>query len=268
MQPRAWRVVAVSLVGFILLPTAGHAQEDVDLAHQTQNPVADLISVPFQNNTNFGLGPNDRTQNVLNIQPVVPLNLSTNWNLITRTIVPVIVQPDLASASGSTTGVGDILFTAFLSPRGAGKVIWGAGPVISLRTGKDGLSSEKWAVGPSIVLLTMSGPFVAGVLWNNIWSVAGDEDRADVNSMLVQYFINYNLPNGWYLTSSPIITANWEADSGNKWVVPFGGGAGKIFRVGKQPLNASAQAYLNAVKPDDFGADWTLRAQLQFLFPK
>ncbi len=268
MKLRAWRVLAVSLAGFILLPTAGRAQEDVNLAQLTQNPVADLISVPFQNNTNFGLGPNDRTQNVLNIQPVVPLGLSANWNLITRTIVPVIVQPDLASESGSTTGLGDILFSAFLSPGQPGKVIWGVGPAISLPTGKEGLSSEKWALGPSIVVLTMSGPWVAGVLWNNIWSVAGDDDRPDTNNMLVQYFINYNLPNGWYLISAPIITANWKASSGNKWVVPFGAGAGKVFRVGKQPLNASLQAYVNAVKPDDFGADWTLRAQLQFLFPK
>jgi len=125
MQLKAWRGLALSLTGLILLPVAGQAQEEENLAQQTQNPVADLISVPFQNNTNFGLGPNNRTQNVLNIQPVVPLSLGANWNLITRTIAPVIVQPDLASESGSTTGLADIVFTAFLSPARPGKVIWG-----------------------------------------------------------------------------------------------------------------------------------------------
>ncbi len=268
MVPGAWRVLAVSLAGLLLLPVVGLAQEDAKLAQQTQNPVADLISVPFQNNTNFGLGPNDRTQNVLNIQPVVPFSVSSGWNLITRTIAPVVVQPDLASTSGSTTGLADIVFTAFLSPARPGKVIWGVGPAISLPVGKDGLSSGKWSLGPSVVALTMFGPWVVGAIANNIWSVAGDEARADVNSMLLQYFINYNLPGGWYVVSAPIITANWEADSGNKWVVPFGGGAGKIFRIGKQPMNASVQAYYNVVTPDDFGADWQLRVTLQLLFPK
>jgi hypothetical protein len=262
------RIFVVSLAGFVLLTTAGQAQEETDLAQQTQNPVADLISLPFQNNTNFGMGPNDRTQNVLNIQPVIPFNLSASWNLITRTIAPIITQPDLSSTNGSTTGLGDIVFTAFLSPAQSGKVIWGVGPAIMLPVGKDGLSTEKWGVGPSVVALTMSGPWVVGAIANNIWSVAGDENAADVNSMLIQYFVNYNLPNGWYLTSSPIITANWEATSGNKWVVPFGAGAGKVFRVGKLPINASAHAYYNVVTPDAFGADWTFRATLQLLFPK
>lgn len=133
---------------------------------------------------------------------------------------------------------------------------------------EDGLSTDKWGVGPSVVALTMLGHWVVGAIANNIWSVAGDEDRADVSTMLIQYFVNYNLPGGWYLTSSPIITADWEATSGNKWVVPFGGGAGKVVRVGKLPVNASAQAYYNVVKPESFGADWTLRATLQLLFPK
>jgi hypothetical protein len=248
-----------------------HAQEaldDEDLARQTQNPVADLISLPFQNNTNFGLGPNDRTQNVLNIQPVIPFSLGENWNLITRTILPLITQPDLASPSGSTTGFGDVLLTPFIAPKQPGRLIWGLGPAISIPIGKEGLSSEKWGVGPSVLLLTMSGPWVAGILVNNIWSVGGDEALGDVNSMLIQYFINYNFPSGWYLTSAPINTANWEADDGNTWTVPLGGGAGKVFRLGSQPINANAQAYYNVSAPDDVGADWQFRFQLQLLFPK
>ncbi|MDX2513388.1 MAG: hypothetical protein QNK25_15180, partial [Desulfobacterales bacterium] len=130
------------------------------------------------------------------------------------------------------------------------------------------LGSEKWGAGPAAVGLTMQGPWVVGALVQNIWSFAGDSDRNDVNQMLVQYFVNYNLPNGWYLTSSPIITANWEADSDNTWTIPIGGGFGRLFRIGKLPVNTQIQAFYNVEKPDVLGPDWTLRFQVQFLLPK
>ncbi len=241
---------------------------EAELAQAAQNPVGDLISVPFQNNMNFGIGPYDRTQNVLNIQPVVPIGLGSEWNLITRTIFPVITQPDFFSESGSTTGLGDVNFTAFLSPAKPGKLIWGVGPAIIIPTAtQSNLGSGKWSAGPSVVGLTMSGPWVAGLIVSNVWSFAGDNDRGDVNFFLAQYFVNYNMDHGWYLVSAPILTANWEASSGNQWTVPFGAGAGKIFRIGKQPINFNTQAFYNAVKPD-FGAVWQWRVQLQFMFPK
>lgn len=241
---------------------------ETELAQAAQNPIGDLISVPFQNNTNFGFGPYDRTQNVLNIQPVLPIGLGENWNLITRTIFPVITQPDFFSESGSTTALGDVNFTAFFSPSKPGKLIWGVGPAIVLPTATDqSVGSGKWSAGPSVVGLTIQGPWVAGLLVSNVWSFAGQSDRADVNFFLAQYFVNYNMDHGWYLVSAPIITSNWEASSGNQWVVPFGGGFGKIFRIGKQPINFNTQAFYNAVKPD-FGPDWQWRVQLQFMFPK
>ena len=238
------------------------------LAQAVQNPVGDLISVPLQNNTNFGFGPYDRTQNVLNIQPVVPIGLGSDWNLITRTIFPVITQPDFFSESGSTTGLGDVNFSAFFSPAKPGKFIWGVGPAIILPTATDEtLGSGKWSAGPSVVGLTIQGPWVAGLLVSQVWSFAGQSDRGNVNFFLAQYFINYNMNHGWYLVSAPIITSNKEASSGNQWIVPFGAGAGKIFRIGKQPINFNTQAFYNAVKPD-FGPDWQWRVQLQFMFPK
>ena len=130
----------------------------------------------------------------------------------------------------------------------------------------DALGSDKWGAGASVVLLTMPGKWVVGSLFSNVWSFAGSGDQ-DVNLFTWQYFINYNLPKKWYLTSAPIITANWEADSDNTWTVPFGGGIGKIFNIGKQPLNGQISAYYNVEKPE-FGPDWQLRVQLQFLFPK
>ena len=250
--------------GFIVL---SHADEE-ELAKQTQNPLADLISVPFQNNIGFNLGPHDRTQNVLNIQPIIPFNLTDNWNLITRTIVPVIYQPDVLSNSGGEFGLGDINMTLFLSPSKPGKLIWGLGPIVSFPTATDKtLGTDKWSAGPSVVLLTTTGDWVIGVLANNVWSFAGDDDRDDVNQLLLQYFINYNFQGGWYLSSAPINTANWKADDGNRWTIPIGGGGGKVFKLGKRPLNVSTQAFYDVEHPD-FGPEWTLRLQLQFLFPK
>ena len=244
------------------------AEEKSDLAKAAQNPVADMISLPFQNNTNFGVGPNDDVQNVLNIQPVIPIHLSANWNLITRTIAPLIYQPLTALETNSEFGLGDISETVFLSPAKPGKVIWGLGPIISLPTATDDiLGTGKWSAGPSAVALTMHDHWVIGGLVSNLWSFAGESDREDVNQFLFQYFINYNMAEGWYLTSSPSITANWEAESGNQWTVPFGGGLGKIFRIGTQAMNAQLQAFYNVETPDG-GPDWSLRFQLQFLFPE
>jgi len=253
--------------GDVIIEAGENPQEE--LAKAAQNPVADLISLPFQNNTNFGYGPDDEIQNVLNIQPVIPFHLSENWNLITRTIAPVIYQPEVVEGSGDEFGLGDINLTAFFSPKSPTKgIIWGVGPIFVFPTATDEkLGSEKWSAGPSAVALTVQGPWLYGALINNVWSFAGDDDRDDVNAMLIQPFVNHNLPDGWYLVSSPIITANWEANSDNTWLVPVGGGVGKIFRIGSQPMNAQMQAFYNVEKPAVVG-DWTLRFQLQFLFPK
>ena len=237
-----------------------------DLAKAAQNPVGDLISLPFQNNMNFDFGPADRTQNVLNVQPVWPFGLNENWNFITRTIVPVISQP--APGSERTNGLGDLNFTGFISPKQPGKIIWGVGPTLVFPTATDEvLGSEKWDAGPSVVVLTMRGQWVIGALVSNVWSFAGDDDRADVNSFITQYFVNYNLPDGWYLTSAPIITANWEAEGGEQWTLPFGGGIGRVFRIGRQPINTQTQFFYNVVTPTN-GAKWQWRLQVQLLFPK
>lgn len=242
---------------------------DEELRKAAQNPMADLISVPIQNNTNFKYGPLDNTQNVTNIQPVVPFHLSDDWLIISRTIAPITYQPEFTEGQDSTFGLGDITQSLFFGPSKPGAFIWGAGPVFLFPTATDErLGTEKWGGGVGAVGLTMSGPWVIGGLVQNIWSFAGDSDREDINQMLIQYFINYNLPNGWYITSSPIITANWEADSDNKWTVPLGGGFGRLFTIGKLPVNMQCQAFYNVEKPDVLGPDWTLRLQLQFMLPK
>ena len=239
------------------------------LQKATQNPVADLISVPLQNNSNFDIGSYDRTQNVLNIQPVIPTHLTQDWNLITRIIQPILWQPDPDTNSGGTFGLGDMNPTFFFSPAHPGKIIWGAGPSFVLPTATDpALGQGKWSIGPSFVALAQPGHWTLGVLVSNVWSFAGSRDRASVNQMLFQYFINYNLSQGWYVTVSPIITANWAASSAKDiWTVPFGGGVGRIMKLGVQPVNISAQVYANAVYPSG-ASPWGLRLQIAFLFPK
>jgi len=247
---------------------AGDEQaQQAELAKAAQNPLAKMISVPLQNNFNFGVGPNDATQWILNVQPVIPITLSEDWNLITRTIIPIINQPSPAPGVPSAFGLGDINPSFFFSPAKSGKLIWGVGPTFTFPTATDSLlGSGKWSAGPAAVALTMQGHWVVGVLANQQWSYAGWGDQ-DVSALLIQPFINYNLPHGWYLNTVPIITANWEANSDDRWTVPIGGGVGKVQKVGKLPVNFQLGAYWNAVKPDN-GPDWQLRFQVQFLFPK
>jgi hypothetical protein len=247
---------------------AADAQDETDLAKKTQNPVADLISVPLQNNFNFGTGSKDRMVYILNIQPVIPINMTESWNLITRVIMPIINQPSLFPGVESATGLGDINPTFFVSPSKPGGLIWGFGPTFTLPTASDKLlGSGKWSMGPAAVALSIQGPWVIGALVNNQWSFAGWGDDK-VNALLLQPFLNYNLPGGWYLTSSPIITANWAADRGRDvWTAPIGGGVGKLFKIGRQPINTQLTAYGNVARPE-FGPAWQLRLQVQFLFPK
>jgi hypothetical protein len=243
---------------------AAEEQGATELAKKLQNPVSDLISVPFQNNFNFGYGPEDKMQYVLNMQPVIPLRVTEQWNWINRPIIPLINQP----APVNEFGLGDIQYQGFLSPAKPGKLIWGVGPVFQFPSATDsGLGQGKWCVGPGIVGLRMDGPWVYGALANNIWSFAGDDDRANVNQMLIQPFINYNLGRGLAIGTSPIITANWEAASGQKWIVPLGGQVSQIIPIAKVPVNFLLGAYYNVVKPDN-GPEWSIRFQIALLFPK
>ena len=252
------------------MPTSVQAAPTAEeLAKLARNPIANLISVPLQNNTNFNVGPRSGTQNVLNIQPVIPVSLSKDWNLITRTILPVITQPGFALGQGSSTGLGDIQFSAFASPADAGGLVWGASAIMQMPThSNDLLGKDRWGLGPTAVLLKIEqgSPWVYGALVNNLWSV-GSGDDPSYNNFLLQPFVNYNLPDGVYVNTAPFITANWKADSNERWTLPLGAGVGKIFRFGPLPVNMQLGAYYNVVAPDD-GADWQLRFQMQFMFPK
>ena len=264
-QCRLWIATLIHIGLWVTLTGSElHAQQSSeDLATTAANPLGNLMSFPFQNNTNFGIGTFDRASNALNVQPVIPL---AGGRIITRTIFPFVRLPDITSESGSlSSGLGDILMTAFYVPPGGG-LTWGVGPVLEVPSGGANRGSKKWSAGISGVALAQPGDWTLGVLANNVWSVAGDSDREAVNKGLLQYFIVYQLGQGWYVNSAPAITVNWKAANGQQWVVPVGAGGGKVIWFGKLPVNFQAQAYYNAVKPD-LGADWTLRVQVQFLLP-
>ena len=259
------------MFAFLLGATSAYAEMSAEeLAKIAQNPVGNLISLPFQNNTNLNFGPEKGTQNILNIQPVIPISISDDWNIITRTILPVIWQPALGPDEGALSGLGDLQFTAFLSPAKPGDWIWGAGPILQAPTQSNAkLGNDNWGLGPSFVVLHLDkgDPWVYGVLVNNVWSLTSNKQGGSYSNGLIQPFVNYNFEGGLYLTSAPIATVDWKAEGSQQWTVPVGGGVGKIVHFGKLPVNMQVSAYYNVVKPD-FGANWQIRAQVQLMFPK
>ena len=269
--------VAACICAILTLATATVARADAihptendsvdDLARASQNPVSDMISLPFQNN--LQILEKRSVLNALLIQPVVPFRLTADWNLVTRTIVPVLALSS-PPPQFDRWAVGDIQQAFFFSPNNptSGGVIWGVGPVVSYPTATDDIyGSGKWSAGPGLVGLTMRGPWVMGALFNNLWSFAGDSDRARVSLMTLQPFVNYNFDGGWFLTSSPLITANWVAPSGEKWIVPVGGGGGRTFRIGAQPVTAVLSTFYNVERPTG-GPEWNIRFQVTLMFPR
>ena len=251
-------------------PVEAQQGSQEDLQKATQNPVANLISIPFQNNTDFNIGPFGREKNTLNIQPVVPLSLNENVNLIVRWITPLLFQPDITQPRLGTVGLGDMNPSFFVVPVKAAALIWGIGPTFLLPTATDDtLGTGKFSIGPTAVALAQPGHWTIGLLASNAWSVAGPSSRPDVNLFTLQYFLNYNLAKGWSIGTSPILTANWNASSGNVWTIPAGLVIAKVFKIGAQSMNASAGYFYNAVRPDNPPSPKSqLRIQLSLLFPK
>lgn len=245
-------------------------QSATALAKKLQNPIGDLYSFPFQNNTNFNYGPHDGTQDILNIQPVIPIHVNADWNVITRTILPLIWQPSLQPAHTVPFGTGPTTFSAFLSPHNpTNGWLWGVGPVIQVPTISDKtLGSPVWGGGPTGVLVYMKGRVVAGVLANNVWSFGGTSGRGGTsyNMFLTQPFVNYNFGEGWYVGTSPIITANWLTAGNSAWTLPVGGNVGRVVKIGgKLPVNFSLGVYYNALRPQ-YGSTWQWRTQVTFIF--
>ena len=257
--------LAIWLILISAFAAEGAEQKDAmtELAKQEQNPLARLIRVQFEDNAQLGFGPDNGVLNFLRIQPVIPFDLSEDWSLIARPVIPIVHQP----WPESVDGLGDIGLQLLLSPEKSGKFIWGVGPAFLFPSATDKIiGTGKWSAGPAVVGAYTSGPWVVGAIVNQLWSFAGDDSRQDVNAMTLRPFINYNLSNGWFLGSSPTITASWEADN-NRWLVPLGGGVGKVFAIGKKHMSIVLEGYYHVVSPE-IGPDWQLRLQVTFLLPK
>ncbi len=241
-----------------------------DLAKKLANPVASLVSVPLQSNWDFGAGPgDDGLRYTLNVQPVIPITLNEKWNVISRTIVPVIYQDDVIPNEGNQFGLGDTLQRLFFSPKSPGPVglIWGAGPALFLPTGcADFLRSGKWAAGPTVVALVQRGPWTVGGLANHLWSYASTkyhDDFPDIDATFMQPFVNYTTHNATSFLVNTETTYDWE---GEEWTVPINFGVLQMFKLGKLPIQVGLQGRVYADRPDG-GPNWGLRIPVVFLFP-
>ena len=257
----------IIVIILLLCTTTIMYTQEKDAAMEAQNPLASIISMPLQNNTKFGL-PEDGTSNTLNIQPVYPVTFSNKAVLINRAIIQIKSSPDYSETSGNTNGIGDINYTAWYSPPPKSSFTWGVGFVSIWPTATDDiLGTGKFSIGPSVVLVNMTKKLMLAAIISNWFSVAGKSDRADVNTFYFQYIMTYFLANKWYLVSAPINTAKWEAEDGEKWTIPLGGGFGKMFNIGTLPVDLQTQAFYYAVKPAG-GPEWELRVQFKMIFPK
>ena len=263
------------LLCMIAVGWIGNAAAD-DLAKASQNPVGDIVSLPIEV-WHYGNMPGNSSATALIVKPVYPVNLG-ELNLVNRLIIPYLgIDANLSRldlgpseipiSDVNRDGFGNIQYQAFFTPAKPGKVIWGVGPVFEMPTNSNDLGTDKWSAGPAAVVLTMPGNWVLGALAQNLWSFAGSDSAQSVNKLIFQYFVNYNLPNGWYLTSTPIISADWNKPGSDRWTVPLGGGFGRLVKFGKQPVDFRVQAFANVVTPDA-GPDWTVMGAVKFLFPK
>ena len=270
MKTSGWMIVWILIAATLATPAV--AQDDdqaAELAKKLANPIASLISLPLQYNYDEYGGVNeDAAVSRLNIQPVIPFSMNADWNMITRTIMPLVDQNDFPVEAMNESGFGDITASQFFSPKTPAESgwIWGAGPVELLPTASDEmLGGRKWGLGPTSVALKQVGPWTIGGLANHIWSVSGDDDRADINATFLQPFVSYITKTKTTIGLNTESTYDWESD---QWSVPVNASVAQLFKIGPQIMQLSLGARYWAESPDDGPEGWGARMQLTFLFPK
>ncbi len=246
-----------------------------DVAKQLNNPVADIWALNFQFNRYYLQGKatdKTREQDVMNFQPVLPVHLTREWNLITRPVIPYLFSsPDFEPGDGwdDTSGFGDIALVSLLSPAELNSgFIWGAGPTFIFPTAsKDALGQGKYQAGPAAVGLYMGKSWIFGSLAQQWWSFAGDNDRKSTSQANIQYFIQYVFGKSWQIGMAPNILIDWKADREDRFTVPVGLGIGKTVRIGRLPVKFTAEVDYMVVRPDDFGQHWSVRFQMIPVLP-
>ena len=267
-QPILYRQLTLAPAEAAEAAESGGADEMGDIAQKLNNPVSSLISVPLQNNFDFGGGPRDEGfQYRLNVQPVIPFALGDNWNLITRTIVPFITQEKRTGLDSSETGLGDSTLSLFFSPKkpGPGGLIWGAGPELYFPTATDDvLGAEKWGAGPTGLALWQQHGWTYGMLANHVWSFAGEDSRQDISSTFLQPFLSYQTKTHTTLGVNMESTYDWENE---QWTVPLNFFVSQLMKMGKLPVSLQLGGRYYADKPSG-GPDWGLRFTMTFVLPK
>jgi hypothetical protein len=235
------------------------------LAQQQQNPLSDVVNLAFEIDVDLRTGPSRRPQYTLQLEPVIPLPLGARWNLITRTVLPVQDQP--RARDERDLGLGDTTFSAFVSPRETGPFVWGAGPILLLPTATaTALGGGKWGAGPTAAAVVTRGPWVYGVLASQVWSFAGEADRAAVSLTSIEWEGNYTFDDGWSLGTSPTVTADWEAGADDRWTVPIGATVTKTLTLDTRATTVGVAAYWNAERPSG-ASDWQLQLTFSLLLP-
>ena len=261
--------LALFVPGFAVAQEAGGADTgDQELAKKLANPLTDMVSVPLQFNWINGVGPNKELRTLIYFQPVVPISISENWNMIGRLVVPYLAQP---AAYGGSAGMSDVIAQAFFSPKTKGTFTWGVGPMFYMPVTNDPtLGYGKWSAGPTgAVMKQTANGFTFGMLANNVWSFAktGTTDRPDVNMGYFQPVIAYSSANGVTVTFSTEAIADWNAPKGDRWSVPITAGISKITRFGPMPMSVQVGAGYYVAKPTG-GPNWQLRTTFTLLMPR
>jgi hypothetical protein len=238
--------------GVLLLAAVLHAQQTTEnLEKLARNPVGDAVKIPLAESINFDAGPYGRISNSLQIQPIIPFPIAQDWLLIPRIVATLAAyEPEVTQASGGSTGLGDTVATFFLTPAHTGMVVWAVGPALLIPTATDtNTGAGKWGLGPSVAFVVQPNWGSITTATQNVWSLPGNSHRASVNQLQIETSLSYNLPHAWYLLTEPAFTADWTQSSGDRWLVPFGGGIGRTLEIGNKAVDWNIALYSNAIRP-------------------